>query len=81
MILDTHKEVENLISAGLEKKVAEAIINVQAKREDELATKQDLKILEVSLKTELSWIKGMLFAVLGLLLAPMAAQIMALYIK
>ena len=54
---------------------------MQAKREDELATKQDLKILEVSLKTELSWIKGMLFAVLGLLLAPMAAQIMALYIK
>lgn len=81
MILDTHKEVENLISAGLEKKVAEAIINVQAKREDELATKQDLKILEVSLKTELSWIKAMLFAVLGLLLAPMIAQFVALYIK
>lgn len=55
-MIDTHREVENLISRGLEKKIAEAIIDVHTKNQEELATKSDIAMLRSdmnSIKTEL----------------------------
>lgn len=72
MILDTHRFVENLISAGFKKKQAEVFVQELNENQSELATKGDLKTLETSLKSEIkilerdiTWIKGFLFLVLG----------------
>ncbi|MEA0970370.1 DUF1640 domain-containing protein [Candidatus Megaera venefica] len=95
MILDTHEAVEKMVEAGASKKMAEAIVKTINTSSDHLATKEDIRALKSDLfqvktelkgeiaqvKTELGWIKAMLFAVLGLLIAPMVAQFIALYLK
>lgn len=102
MILDTHEAVEKMVEAGASKKMAEAIVKTINTSSDHLATKEDIrevkseiKILEVSLRSEITEVKGDIkvlaaqfstmkwiqYSILGLLLAPMVAQFVALYIK
>ena len=73
-LINTHTAVKKFIKHGFTEKQAEVIVDVINDQNNELATKKDLKILEVSLeskiseiKTELKWIKAALFAILGLL--------------
>tara|TARA_B110000908_G_C10057207_1_gene358920 strand:+ start:581 stop:790 length:210 start_codon:yes stop_codon:yes gene_type:complete len=61
MILDTHKFVENLVAAGFKKKQAEVFVQEINDNHKELATKEDLKIIE----RDLIWIKGFLFLIFG----------------
>lgn len=61
MIIDTHRFVENLVAAGFKKKQAEVIVQEMNENHKELATKEDLRVIE----RDLNWIKGFLFLVLG----------------
>jgi hypothetical protein len=61
MILDTHRFVENLISAGFKKKQAEVFVQELNENQSELATKEDIRMLE----KDISWIKGFLFLLLS----------------
>jgi hypothetical protein len=113
MILDTHEAVEKMVEAGASKKMAEAIVKTINTSSDHLATKEDIrevkseiKILEVSLRSEIAEVRSELksdiaevkgnikvlaaqfatmkwiqYSILGVLLGPIVAQIMALYIK
>lgn len=124
MILDTHEAVEKMVEAGASKKMAEAIVALHTKGNENLATKSDLfqvktelkseinelradiKVLEVNLRSEIADVRSELksdiaevkgdikvlatqfatmkwiqYSILGLLLAPMVAQFVALYIK
>lgn len=95
MILDTHEAVEKMVEAGASKKMAEAIVKTLNSSSDNLATKADLfqvktelrsEIAEVRseiaiLKTEFSFMKKLQFFIITLLLAPMMAQLLAMYFK
>lgn len=79
MILDTHRFVENLISAGFKKKQAEVFVKELNENQNELATKEDIrelksdmKVLKVELQEsikilerDMTWAKGFLFLVLS----------------
>lgn len=76
---DTHKFVRKLKEAGFEEKQAEAVSDAfkDATGEADLATKQDLRELELRLESKISdikfdlvkWIAGMLLAQAGLVAA------------
>ena len=57
MILDTHRFVENLVAAGYEKKQAEVFVQELNENQKELATKEDLKLLQSELKQDISSLK------------------------
>ena len=68
MILDTHRFVENLISAGFKKKQAEVFVKELNENQSELATKEDITEVKSEIKIlerDISWIRGFLFLVLG----------------
>lgn len=68
MILDTHKFVENLISAGFKKHQAEVFVQELNENQSELPTKQDIKEVKSEIKMlerDITWIKTLLFLVLG----------------
>lgn len=77
-LLNTHTAVKKFVQHGFSEEQAEVMVEVINDQSDHLATKADLfqvktelkseiKVLEVSLKTELNWIKVTLLAILGLL--------------
>jgi hypothetical protein len=73
-LLNTHTAVKKFIQHGFSEGQAEIIVEVINDQSNELATKQDLKILEVSLESKvvrieisLNWIKIVLLAALSLL--------------
>ena len=83
VMFDTHKFVCKLKESGFEEKQAEGIADAfkDASGEAELATKRDLKELELKLearfeqiKGELSLVKWMVGAILGLGIANFAKQ-------
>ncbi len=47
--MDTHAAVKNLVTAGLAEETAEAIVEVCAARDDDVATRADLTALELRL--------------------------------
>lgn len=61
MIIDTHRFVENLVAAGFKKKQAEVIVQEMNENQKELATKEDLRVIE----RDLNRIKGFLFVILA----------------
>lgn len=79
MTFDTHKFVQTLQEAGFDTKQAEAISRAfrEASGEAELATRQDLREMELRLEAKISeikfdlvkWIAGMLLAQAGLVAA------------
>lgn len=61
MIIDTHEAVERIVEAGASKKMAEAIVKSFNSSSENLATKEDIKllkkdvqILETSLRSEIT---------------------------
>jgi dsDNA-specific endonuclease/ATPase MutS2 len=65
MILDTHEAVEKMVEAGASKKMAEAIVALHAKGNENLATKEDIrevkseiKMLEVTLRSEITEVRS-----------------------
>jgi len=73
--LDTHKEIQHLKTAGIPEKEAEAIVELHIKKNDELATKTDLQLLESHLNssinninTNMKWQTAMGLLILGLLI-------------
>jgi hypothetical protein len=83
VMFDTHKFVRKLKESGFEEKQAEGIAEAfkDASGEAELVTKRDLKELELKmdtrfeqLKGEISLVKWMLGAILGLAVANFAKQ-------
>lgn len=58
LIFDTHVFVKRLVSAGMPEAQAEVLAEEQTRLIDEqLATKQDLKQLELTMRTELKQIE------------------------
>jgi len=57
-LLNTHKEVENLISAGVNKRMAEAILDLHVKNQDQLATKTDIEALKEATKTDIAILRS-----------------------
>jgi hypothetical protein len=83
VMFDTHKFVRKLKESGFEEKQAEGIAEAfkDASGEAELATKRDLKELELKMETrfeqlkgEISLVKWMLGAILGLAIANFTKQ-------
>jgi hypothetical protein len=83
VMFDTHKFVRKLKDSGFEEKQAEGIAEAfkDASGEAELVTKRDLKELELKMETrfeqlkgEISLVKWMLGAILGLAIANFAKQ-------
>jgi predicted transposase YdaD len=79
VMFDTHKFVRKLQEAGFEEKQAEGISEAQDSAD--IATKRDLKELELKiesrfeqLKGEVNLVKWMLGAILGLAIANFAKQ-------
>ena len=64
IVFDTHAFVKELAAAGMPEKQAEVLARAQAKLIDEqLATKQDLKKLELRLKQDLTLRLGSMMVV------------------
>lgn len=83
VMFDTHKFVRKLKESGFDETQAEGIAEAfkDASGEAELATKRDLKELELKIETrfeqlkgEISLVKWMLGAILGLAIANFAKQ-------
>ena len=76
---DTHKFIQTLLDAGFDQKQAEAVSRAfrEATGKAEVATKQDLRELELKLEAKINdikfdlvkWIAGMLLAQAGLVAA------------
>lgn len=73
-LLNTHTAVKKFIQNGFSEGQAEIIVEVINDQSNELATKADLFQVKTELKgeiaqvkTELTWIKATLLAILGLL--------------
>lgn len=73
-LINTHTAVKKFVQHGFSEEQAEVIVDVINDQSNELATKQDLKILEISLESKvarieisLNWIKIVLLAALSLL--------------
>ncbi len=78
-LINTHTAVKKFIKHGFTEEQAEVMVEVINDQNTNLATKTDLlqvksalkndiKVLEVALKTELNWIKAALFGIIGLLI-------------
>lgn len=75
MLIDTHKAIEKLIAVGNKKENAEAIVEIINSRDDNLATKKDISILqselknvEMSLRSEINTVKWMVGLVCALII-------------
>jgi len=75
MIIDTHRAIEKLLSAGNSKENSEVIVDLINSQEDHLATKGDVFRLEneiekiqIKIDIEFKWMRILMIAVLGLLI-------------
>jgi hypothetical protein len=73
-LLNTHTAVKKFVQHGFSEEQAEVMVEVINDQSNELATKADLFQVKTELKgeiaqvkTELTWIKATLLAILGLL--------------
>jgi seryl-tRNA synthetase len=57
MLLDTHEAIKVLIKEGFKEKQAEAITNIINKRDNTLATKEDISSLRNELKKDIDLVK------------------------
>jgi hypothetical protein len=65
--LDTHQVVEDMIASGVEKRQAEIITKAIRQSENNLVTKSDLELSLSDLRSDMKWIKGLMFLVIGLI--------------
>ena len=65
---DTLTVSKELQSAGFEAKQAEAIALAVKQSQGELATKQDIALLRVELKSDITWIKGSIVAMIAIMI-------------
>ena len=73
--LDTHKAIERIISTGVSKETAEAIVERVNIKNDDTATKSDLYELRIELKSDIAaintnvkWVIAILLVLVGILL-------------
>jgi hypothetical protein len=73
--LDTHKAIERIISTGVSKETAEAIIDSVNTKNDDVATKSDIfklenkiDLLENKMDINMKWIMAIGVIIIGLLL-------------
>jgi hypothetical protein len=52
--LDTHKAIERIISTGVSKETAEAIVDSVNTKNDDVATKADLYEMRIELKSDIN---------------------------
>ena len=67
-VIDTHELVEELVASGIKKKQAEAITNAVKQSSNNLVTKIDLDLALSDLRSDMKWIKGLIFLILGLII-------------
>jgi hypothetical protein len=69
--LDTHKAIERIISTGVSKETAEAIVDSVNTKNDDVATKADIHELKAEISimnTNIKWIIAIGLLIVGLLL-------------
>ena len=69
--LDTHKAIERIISTGVSKETAEAIIDSVNTKNDDVATKADIHELKAEISimnTNIKWIMAIGLLIAGILL-------------
>lgn len=66
--LDTHRAIEKIIATGVSKETAEAIVDTVSSKNDELVTKNDLRLAVSEINTNMKWQSAMGLLILGLLI-------------
>lgn len=69
--LDTHKAIERIISTGVSKETAEAIVDSVNTKNDDVATKADIHELKAEISimnTNIKWIMAIGLLIAGILL-------------
>lgn len=68
-ILNTHATIKKLIKDGCSEKLAESIVEVINEQNNELVTKNDLRLAILELKTDLlKWIIPFFLTIIGLII-------------
>ena len=67
--IDTHALIEELISSGVKKKQAEIIIKVISQEADRLVPKTDLELALSDIRSDMKWLKSLIFLILGLVIS------------
>jgi len=74
-LLDTHAAIKLLTSKGFSEDQAEAIVLIEAEAitkaisqgKDNLVTKTDLELALSDIRSDLKWLKALMFLILGLI--------------
>ena len=69
--LDTHKAIDRIISTGVSKETAEAIVDSVNTKNDDVATKADIHELKAEISimnTNIKWIMAIGLLIVGILL-------------
>jgi hypothetical protein len=67
--IDTHALIEELIASGVKKKQAEIIIKVISQEADRLVPKTDLELALSDIRSDMKWLKSLIFLILGLVIS------------
>ena len=67
--IDTHVLIEELIASGVKKKQAEIIIKVISQEADRLVPKTDLELALSDIRSDMKWLKSLIFLILGLVIS------------
>ena len=67
--IDTHALIEELIASGVKKKQAEIIIKVSSQEADRLVPKTDLELALSDIRSDMKWLKSLIFLILGLVIS------------
>lgn len=67
--IDTHALIEELIASGIKKKQAEIIIKVISQEADRLVPKTDLELALSDIRSDMKWLKSLIFLILGLVIS------------
>ena len=67
--IDTHALIEELIASGVKKKQAEIVIKVISQEADRLVPKADLELALSDIRSDMKWLKSLIFLILGLVIS------------
>ena len=67
--IDTHALIEELIASGVKKKQSEIIIKVISQEADRLVPKTDLELALSDIRSDMKWLKSLIFLILGLVIS------------
>jgi hypothetical protein len=68
-LIDTHAVIEELIASGVKKKQAEIITKAIGQGGDNLITKTDLELALSDIRSDMKWLKSLIFLILGLVIS------------